>query len=499
MGDSRTGWDGLRQHLPLGIVLILATAIRCVNLTSPRFEDLHSFRQAETASFAHGYLVESFLPWLHSASRYPCAYAGARFGFVESELPLPSWLAAVPLKAIGLGFPPAPYLRIVWIGYFLIGCLYLYALLGRLGATRRVATLAVVLFAAFPLSVFFTRAVMPDGPSLTLGFALLFHLQRWLDTRRRADELLVLTFAAVALLSKISNAYLGFPAMYLLWSRVGVRQLVMTPRTWVWLIVIVLPVAAWYGHVHTAPWSFGLWAPPQANAGKYATLATLTDGRLWLRFGHRLVRSIVTWGAIPLIVVGAVTGRHAGAVKVAAAWFAGFFVFFLIAFRGNAVHNYYQLPLVVPAAIVGAYGVDWLWDRALVGRGVVIASAVTWIVIGVGVLSPATRGREPGFFRNRPFARGAVALLEKHVPENERIISELSRPEVFYNSGRRGYFTGKRGLRKCLETADARYALISSSVSKNSRVRRILTAAGRWEQLAKRGGYSLWKRVGSSS
>jgi hypothetical protein len=436
------------------LVLALGLLLRSPNFTSPHFVDFHSFRQAETASFAHGYLIDSFAPWRPADSRYPCRLEGQRFGWVESELPLPSWVAAVPLKVLGVHYPPAWYLRTVWLGFYLATSWFLFRLVRRLDGDPGIAVLAVFCFSVFPLSIFFTRAVMPDGPSLALGLMVLDSLARWLDERRRADEVLIVATGALLLLVKLSNAYVAFPLVYLLVRREGLVRSLLTPRYWVWLVLISVPVVAWYWHAHQAPWTFGIWSGPKAT--KFSDAGTLSSMRLWRRFGSRLIYDILGFAGVFLTVLGFAVGRRAESVRLAAAWMFGYLVFLCVAIRGNATHVYYQLPMVVPAGIASAAAIRWLFRRKMAGRAVLAGCLGAHVFVCNYVLSPSTKVGEYGFFHETSQFEEAIHLLEKHVAEGSFFVTTESRPEVFYNSGRRGYFIPQKveDVAGCLRGTD---------------------------------------------
>jgi hypothetical protein len=434
------------------VVVAMGVWLRCLHIDKPFLIDFHSFRQAETASFSHNYLIDSFAPWHPADSRYPCRFFGQRFGWVESELPLPSWLAVVPLKILGMTFPPAVYLRCVWIAYFVVSCIYMWRLVRRLDGRESTALCSVLAYAVFPLSIFFGRAIMPDAPSLTMGLMALDHLALFLEKRRRRDEVITVVVAAALLLSKISNAYVAFPFVYVLCRREGIWGAIKQPRHWIWFVCIAVPVAAWYANARHAPWTFGIWDHPTAS--KFTDWRTFTDSSIWARFWNRLRYQILGWPGIGLSVLGLLVARNSEAVRVAFAWFLGYVVFFLLAMRGNAMHVYYQLPLVVPAGMASGAAIAWLMGTpmrgtpSIPGKARFVSAAalagllflhyqVTW-----AALDPEINQRDFGFFRDRGTYREAISLLQKYAPAGKFIATMEKAPEVFYNSGTRGYIVG---------------------------------------------------------
>jgi hypothetical protein len=494
-----------RSSLFLGLIIVLGVALRSVHIDHPDLIDFHSFRQAETASFAHGYLVGSFAPWHPEDSRYPCRFVDRRFGFVESELPLPAWFAVLPLKVLGIDYPPAPYLRAFWIAIYVAASIYLYRLVQRLDRRDTTALATVFAFAVFPLSIFFSRAIMPDGPSLALGIATLYHLQAFLEDRRRRDEILTVVLAAVLLLCKISNAYIAFPFVYLLCRREGVLKAAMTPRYWIWAVLIAIPVYAWYAYARTAPWTFGIWDHPTKN--KFSSWNSLTDWSLWRRFWMRLRVQILGWPGIVLSLLGLLVGRKSESVRVGAAWCFGYLVFLVAAINGNAMHVYYQLPVTVAAALATGAAIAWLigtemprtpflprWGR-VAGVFALAGALLLHVQTTYEALAPSIDNRDAGFFRDRTNHNEAIRLLGRHAPKGKLIATMESAPEIFYNSGTRGYMVGadEDALRAC--TADGGVVLVTRKFFGKMKAMARNEAFGREFSLVEQGhGVAIWKR-----
>jgi hypothetical protein len=157
------------------------------------------------------------------------------------------------------------------------------------------------------------------------------------------------------------------------------------PRVWVAGVVPLAITAAWYWRAHIIFERTGLTmgilgAPTKAYPAyvspgpwpnvysKWSTATLLTDpdfyNRMILRFYHVLLLPFGFVGAI----LGAVLWRGHGRAAVLT-WLISLTVFFFIAGEVNRVHEYYQLPFVVVAAIFfgGAawplFDLDWLTLR----------------------------------------------------------------------------------------------------------------------------------------
>lgn len=491
-----------RPHLLwLLAILVLGVGLRCIHLTDPYIADFHAWRQADTAAFTHGYLIETFNPLSPRVDRQPCSLADAPFGLVEAELPIAAWIAAVPLKALGLRFPPAWYLRLVSIAFYVATAIYIWRLALLLGARRAEASLATLAFSTFPLSVFFTRTPQPDGPALFFSVAFLFYLERWLrgqadahasDPRPppaaqpidsgihtastpggaapgdgNASLALCGLMGACMLLIKISNAFIGVPAAYLVVSSLGLRRALTSRRVWLLACAVLGAGAAWYAYAHGFPWTFGIWGDRAAS--KFATWELINSAGVWATLSHRLAFPIAGWAALLLAGVGLGAGLGERRVRLCVAWLLAFAAFVVLVLRGNDTHIYYQLPCVLPLALLAGRGAAQLWGVATRG-GRAPGRQTRWVaragLLGLVALqalnlrhvmfSKQTRGERRGFYHLDINGVDGAQLLRRSLPPGARFVSADRNPVLFYNSQHQGFFAEDTSVPALLRCAAGR-------------------------------------------
>lgn len=440
-----------RDRVLLWAAIVFGVALRLSHVADPYLADFHSWRQADTAAFAHGYLTDSLNPFDPSIDRYPCEHRASPFGRVESEWPAVQWVAVVPLALLGVDFPPAWYLRSVSILFFVFTCLYLAALVRRLDGNHPTATLSVLAFSAFPLSIFFTRTVQPDGPALCFAVGLLFHLDRWLDpivtlassrSRRPAwlHAVASAMFASLALLVKVSNAFMGLPAIYVILRRRGLVGSLRDVSLWLWGAGALVPVVLWYRHARDFAWSFGIWG--DRGASKFTDAAYAGDLQVWKRLGEREVYEILTWGGLALLLFGLSRVKRSPSARLALVWLVAVVLFILATLKGNNRHIYYQLPLVLPAAILVAHGARTLLQGGTLARLVLVACCLLHATITYEVLwGDGKRLGITPYFRAEAGLIEGIELVRRHVPPGEMFVSADRHPGLFYNSQHRGFFT----------------------------------------------------------
>ncbi len=485
--DAPLNWRRrLGKNWPLLLVLLFGTALRLWNISDPYILDFHAWRQSDTAAFTHNYLVDTLNPLDPAIDRYKCEHRALKFGRVEAELPVASWLAALPLRALGITCPTAPYLRGVSILFFLGTAIYLFLLVRRLSSSPAVAVLSVLSFSVLPLSIFFTRTIQPESPSLFFSVAFLYHLLLWLERNKQLHGALSAAFAALCFLQKIYSAFLFFPAIYLIIAHKGVWGSLKGVRFWIWGVAILLPVAAWYYHSHGAPWSFGIWG----GSGKYASMELITAPKFWKVFSERVLFEILGWSGLILLVAGMTFFRGSRALHLAAVWLASLFLIMTLTIPANSTHVYYQLPFVLPAAVCIGYGLLGAWRGGWIGK---------LALGGLLAIHLATCWHQlPHYYRNDQRILDAIELIKRHVPAGETIVSTDRNPAMFTNSCHRAYFPANirvQTLESCMGK-EISYLLVEAralgAIHRNAPEWIKLTRS--FKELQRTRFFSIWRR-----
>ena len=450
----------------LTAIIVIGTIPRLYHISQPYFLDLHSWRQSDSAAFTDGYLVESFSVFDPSIARHPCSVVNTPFGRVEAELPIASFLGAIPLKLLGATSASAQYIRLVSVAFFVVGCFLLYGCILELGGDSAAALLAVAAFCAAPLCIFFTRSPQPDGQSLTLAIGTVWVTARYARRRQVGDVVIATLFAAGLLLLKISNAYLLPVLAYVLVVRLGWAAF-RDWKLWLALLVVAGATTAWYVHAHAFGWTFGIWADVADN--KFSALGQLRNPETWQTLLAKVSWDILTVSGCILTVVGiAVRGRTL-LVRVCVVWLACGFTFIALTLNGQLRHIYYQLCLVPPAVIAQGVGIRYLSASGWPARIVLIFllalhAEITASVLWGSSLHASAEGRS--YFTEEAQLRAPIEALRKYVPQGTLFVSSERDPRLYWNANRRGYFFGLASLSEVLRCMDraSDYLLLGPSV-----------------------------------
>jgi 4-amino-4-deoxy-L-arabinose transferase-like glycosyltransferase len=356
-----------RDHLPFLLILALGATLRLFHLTSP-FVDAHAWRQLDTAAMARNFYEGSFIPF------DPQVDWGGRHGYLEAEFPLLPALIALVYKVFGLHEIAG---RAIVIAFSLALIWATYRLAQILDGRPSMARGAAFLIAVSPAAVFFGRIVIPDTPMVFFTVLALIGFAEY----ARAGSVRWMVIGAVALmlacLLKLPAIFVGPAIVALLVQHRGWQG---DPRVWLAGILPLAVTAAWYWRAHLVFERTGLTMgilgaptkmyPAYVSPGpwpnvysKWSTFALLSDPnfyeRMFVRFYHVLL--------LPFGFVGAILGGFfwkGEGRRVMLAWLISLVVFFFIAGEVNRVHEYYQLPFVVVAALFFG-GAAWpLFDGA---------------------------------------------------------------------------------------------------------------------------------------
>ncbi len=317
----------------------------------------HDWRQCDTAYYIWDFF-QNGIDLFHPAVCWMGAYE-----HVILEFPLPEALVSLLYQISGVSIPVA---RLFFWSCFVGAVFYLYRIVALIWA-EKTAQWVVLVYLALPLSWYYSRAIHIDFSAVFAAHAMLFYYLRAVLNRRDLDLFWAVLAATLAFLIKVPYAfYLALP-MFLFTLREGALGWILR-RCWVW----ALPLGAfwfWQAHVYQvnnqAPdWDYLLhYRKFDDNAswyfGHWSRRLMLTPWKIILK---RTLLEVAGLGSLLLLLLG--IGKLVSQKRAYFfwAWSLGVFLYVLIFFNLNIIHNYYQIPLLVPVALLGAWGLEKLAD-----------------------------------------------------------------------------------------------------------------------------------------
>jgi 4-amino-4-deoxy-L-arabinose transferase-like glycosyltransferase len=289
-------------------------------------------------------------------------------------------LLAVVYRIVG-PHEVAGRLIIIAFSVGLVWATYRLALI--LDGRRSVARGAAFLMAVSPVAVFFGRIFIPDTPMVFFTVLALVGFAEF--SRSGSVRWMVIGASAltIACLLKLPAVLVGPAIVALLVGQRGWSAF-RDPRVWLAGVIPLAITAAWYWRAHIVFEQTGLTMgilgtpakiyPAHISPGpwtnvfsKWTTWALLSDSSfylgMFLRFYHTILLPVGFVGTMLGAFLWKATGRRAMTV-----WLISLTVFFLMTENAQRLHEYYQLPFVVVAAIFFG-GAAWpLFDGAWLTR-----------------------------------------------------------------------------------------------------------------------------------
>jgi len=174
----------------------------------------------------------------------------------------------------------------------------------------------------------------------------------WLDEERIRYWFASLLSISLAALLKIPTLYLGLPLFFLAWHKYH-RGILTKWYLWVYAAAVFVIVGLWYYHAHQiylgSGLSFGIWFFGEDKWGMGTPLLTLKFYND-IFFKSIAERHLTYAGFIPFLI-GLFLPRTTSREKLFDFWLIALLIFFAVVTIGNQVHEYYQLPFILPAVV----------------------------------------------------------------------------------------------------------------------------------------------------
>jgi 4-amino-4-deoxy-L-arabinose transferase-like glycosyltransferase len=342
----------------LWIIMAGGVALRLLYFHEP-YADAHRWRQIENLAVAWNFYEHTLNPF------YPEAiWGGLHNAYVEMEFPVVPFVLAMIWRLVGFH---EVYGRVIGIVSSMVLIWAVYAV-GRQLVDRGVGRAAALLLAISPTTVFFGRVPMTDTPMIACSTLAVLGYLRYFDTNERGWAVLGASAAAGAWLLKVPSVLILGPIAIIAWQARGWR-LILDRYLVGGLLLALAATAAWYGHAlrlyHLTGWTVGIWHPAGQHPADIAAMSgtpssfslwstreLLMTGDFYTRLADRAWYIHFTPIGIAGILLGLMRALSLRRGFIIVTWFAASVAFVLVVGWGNFWHEYYQLPLMPPAALL---------------------------------------------------------------------------------------------------------------------------------------------------
>lgn len=416
----------------LASILALALGLRFIHLTSPPL-GIHSWRQADTAAIARNFAEHGYRFLLPEID-----WGGDGSPYIETEFPAYQFVIALAYRLVG---------EHDWVGRLLsalasAATVYVLFRLVRLLIDETTALWSALFYAILPLNVYYGRTIQPES-AMHLCTALgVYAMAEWSVSGRGWWLAASWAGATMACLLKLPAMYIGLPLLVLCWMRLGPRALLRW-SLWLYAAALLACVAAWYAHAHALGQqsgnSFGI-----LNDPKHSPWLTLADpGFYHIILIRRLAERLFTWPGFLILLIGLCLPRRARAERLVDWWLGAVLVYFAIAAFNNSVHEYYQLPFMLPGVVYLGRVYAQGWDRWRVPLAGVLALIVG---LGAGRIAQYARLERTGGSADFEAARAVASMTRR----GDKIVTVDLRlganPTVLYLADRKGWALPVSGL-----------------------------------------------------
>ncbi|NTU47132.1 glycosyltransferase family 39 protein [Candidatus Roizmanbacteria bacterium] len=422
----------------LTVVLLVGLGLRLYKFDAP-LSDLHSWRQADTASVArnfekYGYdLLHPYyddLTPLQSGIENP---TGLRY----VEFPIYNALFALPAQYIGV-FPVEVWGRFVSI-FFSLGLISVLYYLALKESNRITAVFAAVTYAVFPFFVFFSRVVLPETMAIATMFFSIFFLYRFFHAKRISIQILlffasVLLFA-ISILVKPTTIFYALALFFLFLRKYQIQVLKQIPL-YLFFLLGIIPFVGWRLFISQHPEAIpaSSWLITTVNTYQGAENIFFKPAFFRWIFFERLNNMILGGYMTVFFVLGVLVKPKKFLLH---AIILSGFVYLLTFQGGNVQHEYYQTVFLPAVALAVGLGVSAIFSTLKAHIHAFPAGAITAVVIVSSLFFSYYRIKD--FYNNPQDLTQAANLIQTFTKPYDKIITDrLGDTTLLYLSNRRG-------------------------------------------------------------
>lgn len=443
-------------------ILVLALVFRLYKINIP-LTDWHSWRQADTASVTKIYKEEGLdllRPRYHDISRIQTGYFNPQ-GYRFVEFPLYNVLHLGMDYIYPGSFEAAGRLVSVFIGILLILVMYLFGqkLWGFWGGFW------TAFFVTFnPYTIYYTRVILPDPLAVTLGVSSVWLFYLYFLSSKKWQLFVSALLMALALLAKPFGIFYFLPILYLAYKKFGMRKLLTNIPLLLALDISLIPVFLWRAWMSQGEYLVGI---PHTTSWAFNGDGIRFRPAFWRWiFGERLGRLMLgMWGLFPFLA-GVISQKTKKENKegygLILTFLLAVILYVLIVATANVKHDYYQLYLIPPVALLFARGITSLWSIKLVNKPMFCAVILFILTMMNGI----------GFYQTKDYyAINDYAIItagkraNEILPKDALVIAPYNGSTAFlYQTGRRGWPVVDEGIESMIDKG-AQYFVSSDKSS----------------------------------
>jgi 4-amino-4-deoxy-L-arabinose transferase-like glycosyltransferase len=354
------------------VILFLLVAIRFINISMPILEGTAT-RQVQTAMIARNLYTGGF------NILYPQVdFLGPGPGYMILEFPLYNFMVAILYFMLGGVYEWAG--RFLTVLFYAGASVFLYKIVHGL-FDKKTALISVIVFGLSPISIIYSRAIMPDFPTLFFVIGSLYFMLKYAEKEHATNFWISCVFTMLALLVKPQSFYVAIPLAYLLWHK-DRWNFFIKPRNWLYLIIVVLPVVAWLLHGRSVHSLVSIREAYNFELNNWFEPALM----LSVDYYSNTWRIIIDWVLSPLgfslFFIGIFIRPYKNSQRLIWYWLFGVVVYYIVFNTHIMGQEYYHIALVPIASIfialagISIFNKDFIQKTLFSNRLVLIVTAL---------------------------------------------------------------------------------------------------------------------------
>ena len=423
-------------HVLLALVVLAGLVLRLKGLGDP-ITDHPGWRQGDTAAIARNFATLDFNPFHPQVD-----YDGPAPNYVELELQIVPFLAASLYKIFGVH---EIFGRLISIGFSLATIVLMGFFARRLFRSDLAGSVAAVMFALYPGSLYYGRSFMPDTAMVAFLAAALYASYCWIagDVVGRRGFWLAGAFAALAILAKPVAAVGLVAIVAFAIASWGWRETFSRPAFWGFLALAIAPYLVYDAYVRSIAewhWASGITSQhvlPELRAAFASPAAFWHKLQLYddvLALLRTRMLGPIGFGLMLLAIVVPVRPE---ARRFLAAYFVALLIYTFVVVTYERVDYYLYVWLPFAALWTGGLSArlqeilnpNELWNSG----GLALAGVVFALMLML------SRASVHDYYQYKPEIYRAAKALDATLPPRILVVMAHYDPSLLYYINRKGW------------------------------------------------------------
>jgi 4-amino-4-deoxy-L-arabinose transferase-like glycosyltransferase len=320
--------------------------------------------------------------------------------------------------------------RLLSIIFSLIAIYFFYKLCLEITCDKKIAFWSSFFYTIIPTNIYYSRTFQPESLVLMSAISGTYFFYKWIKDDQKKNFFISSLLICLACLVKVVPAlYLFLPLTYLVWQKFKYKMF-SNLNLYLYASIIIVPTFAWYFHSYQVANEYGL------SFGFGVQKFALPFNRLGIiveQFIYFItVRHLLVLGFIAMIF-GIFCKRKTKEEIFFNVFFMSSIIYLVIIADIASLHEYYQLPLLIPASIYTAKAfISFRHKKKIVNIGLIFFLFTALIFYSLEYIDKENPNSSELF--------ELAQIIKKRIPKDSLIIVTTGGdPTLLYLSHKKGW------------------------------------------------------------